>query len=297
MTEPLTQRGNWLMTSGHTWAPPPGGWIYQLCACSLLVERTVVTTNGNRSRRGSAGPDPDTDLGKLALPTSRRMIVFVTNTRSGVERWTSWWFHWFTSITWANLLWVHINTRQQPVTSSLWSIPLIKSTHTPLVYRDTRGQAGASITSMRVPVLKYGPLPVNASSFLWTKQELAAELTDGRVTLPQTALCWAAEDGRIQSSRSGGTHHQSTAGALRVYVSQGLVLSERTAAAMQAAQLQYDFFNEENAPKWRGLLVPSLEKVQTQGLHGYTRHTLHRIHTQHRILSKIHYIDYIRLYY
>ncbi|KAM9701301.1 son of sevenless homolog 1-like isoform 3-T3 [Menidia menidia] len=33
---------------------------------------------------------------------------------------------------------------------------------------------------------------------------------------------------------------------------------------MQAAQAQYDFFSDDNAAKWRGLLVPSLEKVLSQ---------------------------------
>lgn len=31
---------------------------------------------------------------------------------------------------------------------------------------------------------------------------------------------------------------------------------------MQAQQLPYEFFSEENAPKWRGLLVPALKKVR-----------------------------------
>nr|XP_057934942.1 son of sevenless homolog 1-like isoform X2 [Doryrhamphus excisus] len=33
---------------------------------------------------------------------------------------------------------------------------------------------------------------------------------------------------------------------------------------MQTAQLQYDFFSEDNVSKWRGLLVPSLDKVLKQ---------------------------------
>ncbi|XP_035989965.1 son of sevenless homolog 1-like [Fundulus heteroclitus] len=33
---------------------------------------------------------------------------------------------------------------------------------------------------------------------------------------------------------------------------------------MQAAQPQYDFFSEDNVGKWRGLLVPALEKVLYQ---------------------------------
>ena len=32
---------------------------------------------------------------------------------------------------------------------------------------------------------------------------------------------------------------------------------------MQAQQLPYEFFSEENAPKWRGLLVPALKKVRS----------------------------------
>lgn len=31
---------------------------------------------------------------------------------------------------------------------------------------------------------------------------------------------------------------------------------------MQAVPLQYEFFSEENAPKWRGLLVAALKKVR-----------------------------------
>lgn len=35
---------------------------------------------------------------------------------------------------------------------------------------------------------------------------------------------------------------------------------------MQAQPLLYEFFSEENAPKWRGLLVPALKKVRGSGV-------------------------------
>lgn len=38
----------------------------------------------------------------------------------------------------------------------------------------------------------------------------------------------------------------------------------RTGSAMQQPQQQYDLFSEDNAPKWRGLLVAALRKVQQQ---------------------------------
>ena len=37
----------------------------------------------------------------------------------------------------------------------------------------------------------------------------------------------------------------------------------RPGGTMQAQQLPYEFFSEENAPKWRGLLVPALKKVRS----------------------------------
>lgn len=39
----------------------------------------------------------------------------------------------------------------------------------------------------------------------------------------------------------------------------------RPGGTMQAQQLPYEFFSEENAPKWRGLLVPALKKVRARG--------------------------------
>ncbi|XP_054459608.1 son of sevenless homolog 1-like [Anoplopoma fimbria] len=37
--------------------------------------------------------------------------------------------------------------------------------------------------------------------------------------------------------------------------------SGRVCVAAMQAQLQYDFYSDDNRNKWRGLLVPSLEKV------------------------------------
>ncbi|KAK5898618.1 hypothetical protein CesoFtcFv8_008175 [Champsocephalus esox] len=48
---------------------------------------------------------------------------------------------------------------------------------------------------------------------------------------------------------------------------------------MQALPLQYDFFSEENSFKWRGLLVPSLEKV------------LHQVHPN--LVSQLGALQYI----
>lgn len=42
-----------------------------------------------------------------------------------------------------------------------------------------------------------------------------------------------------------------------------LPAQRRPGGTMQAQQLPYEFFSEENAPKWRGLLVPALKKVRS----------------------------------
>lgn len=44
-----------------------------------------------------------------------------------------------------------------------------------------------------------------------------------------------------------------------------LPAQRRPGGTMQAQQLPYEFFSEENAPKWRGLLVPALKKVSSAG--------------------------------
>lgn len=40
---------------------------------------------------------------------------------------------------------------------------------------------------------------------------------------------------------------------------------EAPGGTMQAQPLPYEFFSDENAPKWRGLLVPALKKVRARG--------------------------------
>lgn len=44
-----------------------------------------------------------------------------------------------------------------------------------------------------------------------------------------------------------------------------LPAQRRPGGTMQAQQLPYEFFSEENAPKWRGLLVPALKKPLLKG--------------------------------